>query len=184
MRQATRSFLWILPILLVIVLVIVLGSCGDKSSQETRSSTTTEGVKVRLELSAGDLYRAINFLPLPVNVATFKNIPSNDLECWIISKRIKQNKSVHVDLFALIEYDDGSLKKSIILATPSNEKYQTIKTTDLMDFSLEHGEIKSLLESWLKQYKGTKSTVRIKWKDKQEALRYLQKHEKLNALKK
>lgn len=163
---------------LLLLISIFIISCNNNDTDERPTIIGSDGIEVSILQSAGELYKTIKFLPLPANVATFEGISPQDLECWIISERIKESKEIDVDIFAMIIYKDGTLDKHIILSIPSEEDFQTIKTSDLMDFSVKHSGLKNILESWLKQYKGIKSSIYIQWKDKQEALRYLQKFEK------
>ena len=127
--------------------------------------------------------RIINFLPYPGNYGFVPHTlmdparggDGDPLDVLVISESVPSGSRLAVrPIGCLLLRDRGEIDSKII-AVPVDSALRVFRVNNFLDFALEQGAAKSIIESWFLNYKGPRKTELIRWEDETYAWREVRK---------
>jgi len=157
----------ITAMVVVISLIAILFSCKEQNSVNTPTHNYP-GIKVKVIQSSGELYNDIEYLPLLGNLAKLDD--ESEIEILILSKKLERGELYAIDPIGMLRYISGQEEIKLIVAIPTNPEVQSIKSSDLVDLSVEHASIKRIIEQWYSSFSGLGQNKIITWENKTVAM--------------
>lgn len=175
-------------ILIPIIFLFVLSSCGNKDNTENKYIENSYGYRAIIEISAGTNHkielnkttntfecdiidgkdRIIDFLPYPANYGFISNTlmdtsmggDGDPLDIFLISESVPTASEIDfIPLGIIYMYDENEADYKI-LAVPRDSTKQIIKAKNFNQLQTDYPKIIEILKIWLTEYKHT-SDVRI-----------------------
>lgn len=138
------------------------------STQRLRYEASTNTYE-RLRDSSGQILPP-TFMPFPANYGFLPatqqdSVVGSDLEVLLISERQTTASLIPVLPIGAIRLLENGEEGSIIIAIPARENEQLIKVNNFLDFAIQHDAAKQILEIWLLNYKGPRTSSLLGWED-------------------
>lgn len=151
--------------LLGLCMVHVIACDSDQTTEDI------EGLLVTIAHSSGDdclqsgTVAQRYYAPYPFNQAELPQEDGSHREVMIISRKIDVGKQVGVIPFAKMTtlHLDGS-ESVILIAKPTNKKYELEPIDDFYDFGIEQFYLKQMVQYWYLNRNGLNGTIIKEWK--------------------
>lgn len=163
-----------LAILTLLTFFLLLGCNKPKAPVEEGGyeSSANVGRKAMIISRSGELFDSIPYLPFPLNHALYYNQNRDSLDVLILGKPIPDDFAYFMP-FGLLDFSDEGQVRVLLLALPEDEKYMSLPNTSFTDFMIRNSSIKTIIDTYLSNYKGLGKTKVLKWRDDLHAREFL-----------
>lgn len=129
--------------------------------------------------------RIISFLPYPANYGFIAGTLSDAAEggdgdavdVLVIAEQLKTGTVISVEPIAMLKLIDDGEEDFKVLAVPTDDRLNVLKSKDLKDDPKKEQAIKEIIEKWFLSYDSDPAKV-IGWADKAETLQYIKNNQK------
>jgi len=152
---------------LLLILAIIVQSCGQKNNVADTHSIEKGIVDVVITHSAGDRWSdSDSFLPLPMNVGKV-----NEKEVLILTDRLETNTHVLVKPLGAINIIEHDSLKTYVLSIPHKQEGKAMKADGFDEFSTVHSSAKWIVEQYILNRKDGHSTRLKSWDNEKSAMK-------------
>ncbi len=90
---------------------------------------------------------------------------SNKLPTFLLAKNLNKGDQSEIVELGLLNFEINDSLHTVLIATPANESNKIVLSKNYNDFSLQHPNVKHLIESWLKTNCQENSCKNVKWQN-------------------
>ncbi len=150
-------------IFLILITCLAFTACNE-SGQAINEYPQLNGHVLNIDHNPGE---NISFELFNATVPSF--FPSGkfngELFTFLLAKGITAGDNAEIIELGLLIFEQNDSLHQVLIASPKNEKHKIVLSENFNDFSLDHPNIKHLIESWIKTNCPENSCKNVKWQN-------------------